>query len=267
MLFSKHDIVKFVASLRIMHLLLIGENRLLDGLQMGLNLRMKVVGADHDAVGIVDGGLGQVDVIAFLEIFEVFGRHAWQFHHLVKARLEVLLEAVVIDGVNNFRLVEERVVADIHGTLDVDWHQSRNPAMAVDDVGRPIEFLHRFDDATGKEDTAIVVVVAKHAFFVIHQVLLLREEIVVVDEINLHPRLLDGGHFDNQRVVRIIDDEVHAREANHLVELVAAFVDDTVTRHEDSDFLTAFLCGLRKIATNEAHRRFRQIGCDFLMDE
>ena len=95
----------------------------------------------------------------------------------------------------------------------------------------------------------------------------LGEEVVVVDEINLHPRLLDGGHLDNERVVGVVDDEVHAREANHLMELVPPLVDDAVAGHENPDFLPAFLCGLGQITTDEAHWRFRQIGCDFLMDE
>ena len=51
------------------------------------------------------------------------------------------------------------------------------------------------------------------------------------------------------------------------MELVAALVDDTIARHEDADFLTAFLSGLGKVATDETHRGLRQIGCDFLVDE
>ena len=137
----------------------------------------------------------------------------------------------------------------------------------MDDVRRPVEFLHRFDDATGEEDATAVVVLAKHALLVIHQVFFLREEIVVVDEINLHSRFLDGGHLDNERVVGVVDDEVHTRKANHLMELVPPLVDDAVAGHENPDFLSAFLCGLGQITTDEAHRGFRQIGCDFLMDK
>ena len=139
--------------------------------------------------------------------------------------------------------------------------------MAMDDVGRPVEFLHRLDNATGEEHATHVVDVAEVAFLVIHQVFLLREEVVVVDEIDLHPRLLDGSHLDDERVVGVVDDEVHSRQADHLVQLVAPLVDDTVARHENPDLLATFLGGLGQVTTDEAHRGLRQIGGDFLMDE
>ena len=196
-MFFEDGIVEIVAGLGVVYLFLIREYWLLDRLQIRFKLGVEVLGADHDAVGIVDGGLGEVHVVGLLEILEVFGCHARQLHLLVEACPEVLGESIVINGIDDLRLVEERVVADIHGALDVDRHQGRNPAMAVDDVGRPIEFLHRLDDASGEEDATAVVVLAEGTVFVIHQVFLLGEEVVVVDEINLHPRLLDGGHLDD----------------------------------------------------------------------
>ena len=139
--------------------------------------------------------------------------------------------------------------------------------MAVNDVGRPVEFFHRFNHATREEHTTEVVVLAENAVVVADLVLFLRKKIVVVDEVNLHPRLLNRCHFDDERVVGVVDDEVHTRQANHLMQLVATLVDGAITGHEDTDFLAALLRGLGQVTANEAHLRFRQIGGDFLMNE
>ena len=42
-------------------------------------------------------------------------------------------------------------------------------------------------------------------------------------------------------MVVVIDDQVHSRQADHLVQLVAPFVDQTVTRHEGSNLISSFL--------------------------
>ena len=114
-MFFKNGIVEIVAGLGVMHLFLVRQHRLLDCLQIFLNLGIKAFGADHDAVGIINGGLGQVDVVGFLEILEVLGRHTGQLHLLVKARLEVYGKFIVVNRIDDLRLVEERVVANIHG--------------------------------------------------------------------------------------------------------------------------------------------------------
>ena len=267
LLVCEKTVVELVVRLAIMCGFLEGQDRFVEILEIFRDFGVDVLAGDDDAVGVVDGGLGQVDVVSLLEILQVFGIHARKLHFLVEAGVEAFLEGVVIYRIDDFGLVEERVVADVHGTLDVDRHEGREPAVTVDDVGRPVLLLHRFDNATVEEDGAVVVLFAEIAFFVIHEVFFLREEIVVFDEINLHPRLLDGSHLDDKGIVGVVDDEVHSRKADDLVELVAPVVDDTIAGHKNSDFLTAFLGGLGQVTADEAHRCFRQIGGDFLMDE
>jgi len=267
LLAGQETFVELVVRLAVVRGFLDGQDGLRAVLQVFLDFGVDVLCGDDDAVGIVDGGLGQVDVVGLLEILEVLGVHARQFHLLVEAGVESLFKSIVVNRVDDFCFVEERVVADVHGTFDVDGHEGRQPAVAVDDVGRPVLLLHRLDDATVEENGTVVVVLAKVALLVVHEVFLLREEVVVFDEINLHPCLLDGGHFDDERIVSVVDDEVHSRKADDLVELVAPVVDDTIAGHENADFLAAFLGGLGQVTPDEAHRGFRQIGGDFLVDE
>lgn len=137
----------------------------------------------------------------------------------------------------------------------------------MDDVGRPVEFFHRFNHAAREKHTTEVVVLAENAVVVADLVLFLRKKIVVIDEVNLHPRLLNRCHLYDERVVGIVDDEVHSREADDLMQLVAALVDGAIAGHENTDFLAVFLRGLGQVSANEAHLRFRQIGGDFLMNE
>lgn len=139
--------------------------------------------------------------------------------------------------------------------------------MTMDDVGRPVELFHRLDNASGEKDTTVIVVGTEHAFLVIHHVLPFRKEIIVVDEVDLHPGFLDGGHLDDEGVVGIVDDKVHARQADYLMELVAALVDNTIMRHEDPNFLTIFLSGLGQIPAHKTHRSLWQIRGDFLVNE
>ena len=68
-------------------------------------------------------------------------------------------------------------------------------------------------------------------------------------------------------MVGVVDDEIHSREADDFMQLVAPLVDGAVARHEDAHFFTAFLSGLGQVAADEAHLRFRQIRGDFLVDE
>ena len=55
--------------------------------------------------------------------------------------------------------------------------------------------------------------------------------------------------LDHQRAVHVIDDDIHSREADDLVELVGPFIDAAVARHEGTDFLFILLYPLRQIAS------------------
>ena len=76
------------------------------------------------------------------------------------------------------------------------------------------------------------------------------EEIVVVDEIDLHASRLDGCYLDDQRVISVVDDQIHSREADNLMQLVASLVDVAEFRHKRSDLATSFLNALRQVSAD-----------------
>ena len=73
---------------------------------------------------------------------------------------------------------------------------------------------------------------------------------VVIDEINLHASLLDRRYLDDQGMIGIVDDQVHAREPDHLVKLVASFVDQAKSRHEGADLVSGVLNALWQLASD-----------------
>ena len=111
LLFRLHEaFVELVVSLGIVFVALIGQNGFLAVFQIGFNLRMDVFAADDEAVGIVDGGLGEGEVIGFLEGLEVFGAYARNFHLLLETRAEHLIKSIVVDGINDFRVAVQGIV-------------------------------------------------------------------------------------------------------------------------------------------------------------
>ena len=78
--------------------------------------------------------------------------------------------------------------------------------MADDDIWAPTEFLQRFEHAAGIEDGAFSIVFIFLSVFVGHEALV--EVVVVVDEVNLHACNLDGGHFDDERMVSVVNHDV-----------------------------------------------------------
>ena len=67
-------------------------------------------------------------------------------------------------------------------------------------------------------------------------------------------------------MVVVVDDEVHPRKTDHLVQLVASFVDRPVTGHEGPDFVSFLLHTLRERSAQDGHIGFRKIRRYFLTD-
>ena len=130
---------------------------------------------------------------------------------------------------------------------------------------RPAQFLDRLQHAAGEKDGPFVVV-GEFRTFAVGQHGLAREIVVVVDEIDLHARRGDRGDLDDELVVVVVDDEVHARKTYYLVELVPAFVDTAVARHEGTDFVPTLLHRLRESAAKSGSLRLWKIGCNLLTD-
>ena len=133
-------------------------------------------------------------------------------------------------------------------------------------VGFPAELAHGLDGAAHEEYRAFVIDLGP-----VHGLELRRgvavEVVVVVDEVYLQARGLECGYLDDEGMVRIVDDDVHSRETDYFVKLIAAFVDGTVFGHKTSNFRSFFLKSLRKTAAEFAQRCVGQIGVNLLGDK
>ena len=138
--------------------------------------------------------------------------------------------------------------------------------MAVDNVRCPTQFFDGFQHTARKENHAVVVV-AEFFAIGINGRAAPTEIVVVVDKIDLHACRWQRGNFDNQRMVAVVDYQVHAGQALYLVQLIATLVDYAVTRHKNADFTTLLLHILRQFATHTRHYRFRQIRHQFLYNK
>ena len=222
-----------------------------------------LVAKDH-TVGIVNGSFADVDEGWFLVQGKVFGLNVLTLEFLIQLGLELTGDALVINGLNDLGNGEHG--GRRQGYLEVKGHQTGEPAIAMNDIGGPAEFFHCFNHSAGKENGALVVVGRILSSFICKGILAL-EEILIINKIDLHASGLDRSHFNYQRMVGIVDYQVHTRKADNFVQLIAALVDATETRHERSNFLTFFLDTLGKVPADEAHMAFLQVGGDFLLNE
>lgn len=110
----------------------------------------------------------------------------------------------------------------------------------MDEVGLPGELADGFEGAAAEEEDALVVVGVEVAFFVVGDAVF-GEVFLVVDEVDLHACRGDGADFDDELAIAVVDDEVHAGEADDFMELVFAFVHGAESRGEDADVAASFL--------------------------
>ena len=141
-----------------------------------------------------------------------------------------------------------------------------NPALAMDDVRCPAEFLDCLKDSPCEENGPFVIVLEELSIG-IEKCLFATEIVLVVNEIDLNPCGGNGCDLDDQRSVDVSDDYVHPGKSYYLVELVLPFVDATVTRHEGTYFLLALLNALRKIAAYLCEFGLREIWIYLGIDE
>ena len=134
------------------------------------------------------------------------------------------------------------------------------------DAGFPTKFFHRFDGSAGKKYAAFVVCFRRQVGFqsFVRSAL---EVVFVVDEIYLHSCWLQRGDFDDQRMVGVVDDQVHAGKTDHFVQLVSAFVYTSVFGHECAHLEAPFLDSFRNFQSGFCHFRFGEIRHDFLIEK
>ena len=133
-----------------------------------------------------------------------------------------------------------------------------NPAVAVYYIRSPAQFLHSLEHPASIENRSLSVVLEESALIVGIQ-LLASEIILVVDKVHLKPCRGDGCHFDYKGTVHIIYYEIHSREPYHFVQLVFAFIDAPIARHERAYFFFLVLNALRQVSGNICHRSFREV--------
>ena len=119
--------------------------------------------------------------------------------------------------------------------------------MTVNDVWYPTELFHCFQYTTNVEDRTVIVILVFVSIIIVDSMLSL-EEIFIVNEVYLHAGCLNGCYLYDQRVIGIINDEIHTRKPDYFVQLVAAFVNATELGHESPNFTTALLYALWQVS-------------------
>ena len=136
----------------------------------------------------------------------------------------------------------------------------------MDDVGHPTQFLNGLKHTTGKEDGTLTVVGIVIAIGILCH-LALGEVVVIVDEIDLNARLDNSSHLDNQWVISIVNDKIHPREPDDLMQLSTTLVDGTPLRHERPNLMSSVEHRLWKSLTHDRQFAVGNIGNYLLIDE
>ena len=74
------------------------------------------------------------------------------------------------------------------------------------------------------------------------------EIVIAINKINLHTRGKQGGHFDYEGMIGIVDFDIEAGETNYFVELIATLVNDAVAGHESAHLGLGTVDSLRELA-------------------
>ena len=179
------------------------------------------------------------------------------FHLGAETGVEFAGEGVVVERHGDLHVAEDGIVGE--HVFEVDRNDGREPTVAMHDGRVPAQFLDRFEHAAREEDGALVVVGEPPCIVGKHR--LAREIVVVVD---LHAGGRDRRHLDDELMVVIVDDQVHARKPDHLVKLVPPFVDATVTRHERPDLVSPLLHRLHQLPAQRGLLGLRKVGENLL---
>ena len=136
------------------------------------------------------------------------------------------------------------------GCLYIKRYNSAHPSLNMDDIGHPTQLLDSFQYATSKENGTLTIVCIVNAVLV-NSHLTLGEIIVVINEIDLDACLGDRGHFDNQWVVCIVNNQIHTRETDDLMQLSAALIDIAPFGHERTNLVTILQHSLRECFSHQ----------------
>ena len=79
----------------------------------------------------------------------------------------------------------------------------------MNNIRRPTQFLHRLEHAACKENCTLAIVFI-FVSVLVYSHLAVGEIIIIINEINLYARLRNRCHLNNQRMIGVVDDEIHA---------------------------------------------------------
>ena len=133
------------------------------------------------------------------------------------------------------------------------------------EIGIPLQLSGRFHGPEGEEDEPLVIVGTVPPECVSVGVEFLKI-IIVVDEIDLDSGRMHRGYLHHQRMVIVADGDADTAETDHLVKLVAAFVDIPEIGHESPHLVFLLLHGLRKATAEFRVIGSRKIRHDLLRD-
>ena len=171
-------------------------------------------------------------------------------------------EAVVHKGDDHLGAAEEGVL--LVNTAEVERNHGCGPSGEIDEVGLPSELAYRLEGATAEEEQSLVGI-SQHVVTVVEHALALDGVFLVVDEVDLHACCWDRSHLDDELVVAVVDDEVHAGEADDFMQLVLAVVYLAEFGHEDPDFASHFLRSCGQVASKDGFLVLGRERCNFLI--
>ena len=122
----------------------------------------------------------------------------------------------------------------------------------MDDIGRPLQLLDGFQDATRIESGTLGIVLVLLAILVGRNPAP-HEEVVVVNEVYLHSCCRNACHLDDEGMVRVVNHNVHSAQPNDLMQLVATLVDGAPFGHEGAYLPTLLLYCLRQESAHLSH--------------
>ena len=90
----------------------------------------------------------------------------------------------------------------------IQRNEGRHPTMAMNNVRYPTQLAHGLKHPSAEEQGTLVIVGTEGPVRFVG-VRLTLEVLFVVDELDLHARAWYTGHLDQQRMVRVVDYQVH----------------------------------------------------------
>src|SRR5690554_6045444 len=111
--------------------------------------------------------------------------------------------------------------------------------MNMNNIRNPIQFLNGFDYSFCKKDGSFVIIFKKISILIFVSSFPFKV-FVIINKIDLNSLFGYRGHLNNQRHVYVIDNQIHPREANYLMQLMSSFINITIARHKNP-YLPAYI--------------------------